>query len=204
MEVLGICGSPRKKGNTIALMEALMKGTGKPYEILWACDMKIGHCTGCFKCKTETPGKCWQRDDMDMAIDKWLSAKAFVVGSPTYFGNVPGPLKNFIDRSIVTCNMGVGETFEQIADHGMRPFHGMPGAIISIAGGGDMEKTAANIRLVLDYYSLVTVGEFVEGLGNVDVREHPDILKEAEAIGQKMAPKMTVTPYEKFGIESYI
>jgi multimeric flavodoxin WrbA len=140
------------------------------------------------KCRTEHPGRCWQEDDMTMAIDKMFEAKALIMAAPTYFGNVPGPLKNFMDRSIPTCHTGKGDEWEGAPDHGTRPFKGRPGSIIAISGGGDHEKTAANIRLLLEYYEYKIVGEFVEGMGGVVVKkeEHPDIYNELFALGKKI------------------
>ncbi len=50
------------------------------------------------------------------------------------------------------------------------------------------EKTAANIRLLLEYYEYQIVGEFVEGMGEVIVskEEYPDIYNELFALGRKL------------------
>ena len=188
MDVLAICGSPRKNGVTNSVLQAVLEGTGRPYEILWPAFMNIGHCVGCLKCKNVTPGKCWQDDDMKMAIEKMFETKSLIVASPTYFGNVPGPLKNFIDRSIPTCHTGKGAVWQGAENHGTRPFKGQPALILVVSGGGDHEKTAANIRLVIEYYEYKIVGEFVEGMGDIVLKkeEHPDIYNELFALGKKL------------------
>jgi len=188
MDILAICGSPRKNKTTHSVLEAVLDGVGRPYEILWPAFMKICHCVGCQKCKDVTPGKCWQDDDMATAIDKMFEAKALIVASPTYFGNVPGPLKNFIDRTIPTTRTGKGDVWEGSEGHGTRPFKGRPAMIISVSGGGDHEKTAANIRLLLEYYEYKVVGEFVEGMGGVVINkeEHPDLYDELYSLGKNM------------------
>ena len=65
---------------------------------------------------------------------------------------------------------------------------GQPAVIIAISGGGDHEKTAANIRLVLDYYEYHIVGEFVEGMGEAIVtkEDYPDIYNELFSLGKKL------------------
>ena len=188
MDVLAICGSPRKNMVTNSVLQALLEGTGRSYEILWPAFMNIEHCVGCLKCKDVTPGKCWQDDDMKMAIEKMFETKSLIVASPTYFGNVPGPLKNFIDRSIPTTYTGKGEVWQGAEDHGTRPFKGQPAIILVVSGGGDHEKTAANIRLVIEYYEYQIVGEFVEGMGNVVLKkeEHTDIYNELFALGKEL------------------
>jgi multimeric flavodoxin WrbA len=130
MDILAICGSPRKNRTTQSVLQAVLEGTGRSYEILWPAFMKIGHCVGCLKCKDVTPGKCWQDDDMKMAIEKMFETKSLIIASPTYFGNVPGPLKNFIDRSIPTVYAGKGEVWQGAKDHGTRPFKGQPAIIL--------------------------------------------------------------------------
>ncbi|MCK5010057.1 MAG: flavodoxin family protein [Deltaproteobacteria bacterium] len=188
MDILAICGSPRKNRTTQSVLQAVLEGTGRSYEILWPAFMKIGHCVGCLKCKDVTPGKCWQDDDMKMAIEKMFETKSLIIASPTYFGNVPGPLKNFIDRSIPTVYAGKGEVWQGAKDHGTRPFKGQSAIVLVVSGGGDHEKTAANIRLLLEYYEYQIVGEFVEGMGEVIVskEEYPDIYNELFALGKKL------------------
>jgi len=188
VDILALCGSPRKNKTTINTLQAVLDGTGRSHEILWPAFMKINHCIGCLKCKYNTPGKCWQEDDMSYAIELMHEAKALVIASPTYFGNVPGPTKNFIDRSIPTSYTGIGEVWEGAENHGTRPFKGEPAVIVTISGGADHEKTAANIRLVLEYYEYNIVGEFVEGMGEAIVtsQDHPEIYKELFALGKKL------------------
>jgi multimeric flavodoxin WrbA len=49
MDILAVCGSPRKNGTTNSILKAVLEGTGRLYEILWPAFMKIGHCVGCLK-----------------------------------------------------------------------------------------------------------------------------------------------------------
>ncbi len=188
MDILAVCGSPRKRMTTHTALNAVLEGTGMQSEICFPAFMEIKHCTGCLACKNKHPGKCWQEDDMQEAVEKMLQAKAIIIASPTYFGNVPGPLKNFIDRSIVTCYTGKGEPWQGAPNHGTRPLKGVPALILAVSGGGDHEKTAANIRLVLEYYEYSIIGEFVEPMGGVIVTkdDQPDIYKELFGLGEKL------------------
>ena len=188
MDVLAICGSPRKNATTNSLLKAVLAGTGRSYEILWPAFMKIGHCVGCLKCKNVTPGKCWQDDDMTIAIEKMFEAKSLIIASPTYHGNVPGPLKNFIDRSTATCYTGKGEAWGGAEGHGTRPFKGQPAMLLAVSGGADHQRTADIIRLLLNYYEYQVVGEFAEGMGGVIVtkEEYPDIYNELFMLGSTL------------------
>ena len=188
MDILALCGSPRKNKTTHSVLNAVLEGTGRPYEILWPGYMKIGHCISCQKCKYVTPGKCFQDDDMTDALEKMLEAKSFIIASPTYFGNVPGPLKNFIDRSVPTCFTGSGKEYEEAEGHGTRPLTGRPALSLVVSGGADHEKTAANIRLVLDYYGYDIVHEYYEGMGGAIItkQDFPEIYDELFEIGKKL------------------
>ena len=117
-----------------------------------------------------------------------FEAKALIIASPTYFGNVPGPLKNFIDRSIPTCYTGKGETWMGAENHGKRPFKGQLGMIVVVSGGADQEKTAANLRLVFEYYEYKVIGEFAESMGGavISKKEHPDIYQKLFDLGKKL------------------
>ncbi|MEM2458584.1 MAG: flavodoxin family protein, partial [Archaeoglobaceae archaeon] len=98
MKLLAINGSPNKR-NTYALLEALVeeaKKLGAEAEILNLADYNINPCKGCDAC---LKGDCVQKDDIFKVLEAMRKADAIVIGAPTYFGGVPGIVKNLIDRS---------------------------------------------------------------------------------------------------------
>ncbi len=98
MKVLAINGSPNKR-NTYALLEIIaeeVKKMGHEAEIINLKDYEINECIGCDAC---LKGDCSQKDDIFKVLEKMIEADAIVIGAPTYFGNVPGIVKNLIDRS---------------------------------------------------------------------------------------------------------
>ena len=59
---------------------------------------KILPCLGCEKCKE----KKWcviENDDWNEVMEKVMKCDVLVIGSPTYYFDVCGHLKNFIDRT---------------------------------------------------------------------------------------------------------
>jgi multimeric flavodoxin WrbA len=63
------------------------------------CDLyqqNIAWCTGCMGCKKT--GICVIHDDIDRIREDLLSCDLVITTSPTYFANVPVPLKNLFDR----------------------------------------------------------------------------------------------------------
>jgi multimeric flavodoxin WrbA len=69
--------------------------------------MNISECLGCY---SEDPSKCTYpcvvQDDMEQVYDALLSSDAAVFVTPTYWSNVPGRLKNLVDRLTSLENNG--------------------------------------------------------------------------------------------------
>ena len=105
MDVLAFLGSPRKKGNSEILTEAVLEGVmdagGSP-EIIRLCDLKISPCISCGGCNKT--GKCVVEDDMTPLYDKILTVDKIIVASPIFFYGVTAQTKAFIDRSQALWN----------------------------------------------------------------------------------------------------
>ena len=85
MNILFINGSPNKNGNTAALAEELLRG--KTYETLNLTDYAIG------AYGQQLPG-----DELDTIISAMEKANVIVLGSPLYWHNICGSLRNVLDR----------------------------------------------------------------------------------------------------------
>lgn len=85
MNILFINGSPNKSGNTAALAAALLNG--KSYETLSLADFTIG------SYGQELPG-----DGLDTVISAMEKANTIVIGSPVYWHNICGSVRNVLDR----------------------------------------------------------------------------------------------------------
>lgn len=97
MKVIGISGSPRDK-NTNYMLRIVLDATGQDYELIALKDKDIKPCNACGGCYKSY--KCIVKDDMQELYDKLSKADTIVLGSPTYFANVSGLMKNFIDRCL--------------------------------------------------------------------------------------------------------
>ena len=110
MKILLINGSPKgKRSNSLKLAYSFIKGlengcTSNKEELsvdeLYIASMNIGACKGCFACWQKTPGRCCINDDMQTVIKKLIRADLIVWSFPLYYFNVPGMLKNLIDRQL--------------------------------------------------------------------------------------------------------
>lgn len=85
MNILFINGSPNEKGNTAALTAALLKG--KEYETLNLTDYLIG-----------SYGQNLPGDKLETVIMAMKKADVIVIGSPVYWHNICGSVRNVLDR----------------------------------------------------------------------------------------------------------
>jgi multimeric flavodoxin WrbA len=100
MNVLGICFSPRKDGNSEILLKEALKGSQEcsaKTEFLSLRRKKIEPCIACLKCTKN--GVCAQEDDMQDLYPKLLKADGLIFASPVYFYSLSGIGKNFLDRT---------------------------------------------------------------------------------------------------------
>lgn len=105
MDILAFLGSPRKKGNSEILTEAVLEGVkqagGSP-EIIRLCDLKISPCISCGGC--DKTGKCVVEDDMTPLYDKIITIDKIIVASPIFFYGITAQTKAFIDRTQALWN----------------------------------------------------------------------------------------------------
>jgi multimeric flavodoxin WrbA len=183
-DILGICGSARKNGNTAALLKEVLKSTGMENELVFLSDLNISFCSGCLKCR-ENKGKCAKDDDMQVLLDKFLSSKAIVLGSPNYYYDISGLMKNMIDRSIAWCYLGIGE-HTGMEWHGWRPFvDKAAGFVVSQAAYGG-EMALETFKCFAEWTGLNHVGTVIASVGAQTVKEFPEYLEEARKLGKKI------------------
>ena len=99
MKVLGICGSPRREGNTELLLRELLRGSrdkGAEVEEVMLRDLKITPCLEIYACRKD--GKCPIHDDMETLYPKLVEADVVALASPIFFYAVSAQAKALIDR----------------------------------------------------------------------------------------------------------
>lgn len=85
MSILFINGSPNKNGNTAKLAAKLL--TGKEYETLELVDYKL-----------YAYGQKFEDDQFSEILEKMKEADTIVIGSPVYWHNMCGAVRNLLDR----------------------------------------------------------------------------------------------------------
>ena len=105
MKAIAINSSPSMgKGNTALVLDPFLEGmreAGAKVELFYTKKLMINPCQGEFNCSLKTPGKCFQKDDMQMLHPKLLEADIWVFATPVYVSGVAGPMKNLMDRILI-------------------------------------------------------------------------------------------------------
>jgi NAD(P)H-dependent FMN reductase len=127
--ILLLNGSPRKKGVTTSLLKIIAdeaRAAGADVEWVDVNDLSIRPCIGCLKCRPDK--KCILPQDDGHRIGELIEkCSGLVVGAPTYWGNMPGPLKIVFER-----NVPVLEYYELYTWRFPRPKHkGKPAMIVT-------------------------------------------------------------------------
>ncbi len=120
MRVLTFAGSPRKNGNSSALLQEFLRGAeeaGANIEQINANDLNLKYCMGCLKCNL-TKQCAIRNDDWQSLSEKILAAEVLVFASPVYFHHVTAPMKKILDRFRSFMHV-------QLTEHGLKhtPWH---------------------------------------------------------------------------------
>lgn len=105
MKITVITGSPRKHGNTFAMVESFIKtAEEKGHEVVRfdAAMMKISGCHACMTC-FKTGKACSYDDDFSIVAPHILDADAIVYAMPVYWYSIPAQIKGVIDRIFSFC-----------------------------------------------------------------------------------------------------
>ncbi|MDR0361149.1 MAG: flavodoxin family protein [Planctomycetota bacterium] len=103
MFALAINGSPRREGNTHALLEAVLAPLQRAEwktEFFQLGGKNIRGCTACGKCFEAKNHSCMiPNDPFNGLYAKILEAEAVIIGTPTYFSGVSPEVKALLDRT---------------------------------------------------------------------------------------------------------
>lgn len=148
MNIIAICGSPRKGNTEFILKKLLIKAEefGAKTELILLREKRIEFCNGCLEC--DRTGKCVLRDVMQEMYMRLEENDVIIFGSPVYFENVSGMMKNFMDRLVPYCTnkkligkkmivIGVGETGSEMANKVVDKFNALAESL-GLVPFGDM------------------------------------------------------------------
>ena len=108
-KIIVLNGSPRKNGNTSALVKAFRDGAesaGHSVTEFWLGGMNIHGCRGCCAGGKNPESPCVQKDDMEKIYPAYKEADVVVLASPLYYWTISGQLKCAFDRlfAVAECD----------------------------------------------------------------------------------------------------
>lgn len=104
MKFCVLMGSPRKNGNTAALLAPFLEecaAMGVEAEAISLYDRAVNPCLGCMACQDcpEGPG-CVQDDDFEEIFQAMAGSDVIVLATPIYAFFCTAPMKALLDRAI--------------------------------------------------------------------------------------------------------
>ena len=104
MKALVINCSPVRNGATAEIVRIVSEELSARYETKSICidDYEFSFCKGCRSC--HKTARCVQNDDIDRIMEEFDSADIIVSVAPSYWADIPGQFKAFIDRCTPWCN----------------------------------------------------------------------------------------------------
>lgn len=104
MKALVINCSPVRNGATAEIARIAVDELAGRFNVGSICidDYSFGFCKGCRSC--HSTAVCVQHDGFDSIIAEFERADIVVAVSPSYWADVPGQFKAFIDRCTPWCN----------------------------------------------------------------------------------------------------
>jgi multimeric flavodoxin WrbA len=183
MSIVAIISSPRKKGNTSTIVQAMAEGAkenGKDVKVYYLNSLSdTKGCQACMACKSSVG--CAVKDDHAEILKAIRDAEGVIMSTPTYFGEACGQFRLLQDRFYSF----IGGDFASNLPPGKKL-----AIVVSCGSGVDSAKAMA------DKIEGVMTGRFkFESVGKIFLTNAnpPDtasknsaVLAEAKAIGKKL------------------
>ena len=186
MNTLILQGSPRKDGNTAALLnnfiEGLMESKNASIARYDLVDLEIHPCTACDMCRTDDELYCKYNDGMQSIYKDFINSDLLVLATPIYWWSVSSFLKLVIDRLYGLNPEKNPEFFKNKK-------------LILIMSYYDQDPNSG-ANLVVEMFQEITkyTGVEIAGVlryatGKVPAAECPEILSEAKTLGHEIMSK---------------
>ncbi len=182
MKVVAFNGSPRKNGNTAALIAHVLKEMDTLGIETETVHLKgpIRGCIACHKCMEKKDGRCAFEDDIiNSCIEKMANADGIILGSPTYFSDLTPELKALIDRSGFVGKAN-GDMFRRKVG----------AAVVAVRRAGAVHVFDSINHFFLISQMVIPGSSYWNigmGLSEGDVERDPEGLRTMKTLGQNMA-----------------
>lgn len=173
-------GSPRKTGNTSALVKAFTEGAesaGNTVTAFFLAGMDIHGCKGCFGGHSSRDCPCVQKDDMTQIYPAVKTSDVVVLASPLYYWTMSGQLATALDRLFAL----------EEADGNFLRGNGKSSALLMAAEGHGFDDAVLYYDHLLEHLRWKNLGHVLAG-GNMnpgDIKGKTEI-EQAYALGKSI------------------
>lgn len=170
MNLLIINCSPVRTGATAEIVKIISERLSSTYKTKTICidDYHFEFCKGCRTC--HNTAKCVLNDDVPLIINEFEWADIIVSVAPSYWADIPGQFKAFIDRCTPWCN--THEPHAKISN-------GKKGYAIALRTGPSMRECNRIIESIEHFYGHLEI-ECCDKLGlcSVEFKENVEDKKD--------------------------
>jgi multimeric flavodoxin WrbA len=173
MNALIINCSPVRSGATAEIVKIICSNLEKKYAVKNICidDYKYDFCKGCRSC--HATAKCIiQNDDIQKIISEFEKAEIIICVSPSYWADVPGQFKSFIDRCTPWCN--THEPHAKLSGE-------KKGYSVALRTGPNMKECERIIGTIEHFYGHMEIKSAAH-LGLCSIENKNDLLPKVEEI----------------------
>lgn len=163
MKVLVINCSPVRNGATAEIVKFVRSYMNHGNEVRSLCidDYEVHFCKGCRSC--HTTAQCVLKDDVIQLMDQYEWADQIISVSPSYWADIPGQFKVFIDRCTPWCN--THEPHATISN-------GKKGYVIALRTGPSMKECEKIIESIEHFYGHLEIQpSYTIGLCSIEDKE---------------------------------
>lgn len=187
-EILILSGSPKKDGNTAALVDWFSKGArskGARVEIVRTASLKYksNGCTSCRACQKRDDYKCVINDEAQPVLARMAKVDVIVMATPLYFFGASAQLKLVFDRMFSLYK------WDNQAGTMKTPLKGKTLVLMASAFEDvGLDALRKPFALTARYTGMKFAALLVPNAGvSGDIRNKPGIRKKAIALGKKVA-----------------
>lgn len=173
-------GSPRRNGNTSALVREFTKGAesaGNSVTEFFLGGMNIHGCKGCFGGHSSRDCPCVQKDEMEKIYPAVKDCQVIVLATPLYYWNMSGQLRTAVDR-LFALEEGDGNLLRG---------HGRASALLMAAEGHGFDDVVLYYDHLMEHLQWKNLGHVLAG-GNGEIGdiEGKAELQEAYELGKSI------------------
>jgi multimeric flavodoxin WrbA len=187
VNIVSVFGSPRKKGNTAAVLnwvEEELRSQGHEVDRINIKDHAINGCIECYVCQTkpDEPG-CPQKDDLLDVMSRVIDADVVIYASPMFCWSWTAQIKPFIDRHFCLVTDSGSPQWKSLIE-------GKKAALVMTLGGpmeGNGDLLVKQFEGLVEYGKAVVAGMLTVPFCSTPEAIGGDVKEQAVTFAQELA-----------------